>query len=230
MKCMVVCSHALVREGLSRLFAQLDDHMEVLEAADVPQATALLAAQDDIELIFHYLSRDEAGWQALAELLEAVDGAVPVVVTADFESDKEIRRAIALGAQGCVSTGYTWVTVVTVIKRVLAGEIVSPSLDFRVQREEVEVQAPAAERAQPPAAEQAQPSARNGTGALHLNLTPRQVEVLELIRRGQSNKEIARTLNMAEGTVKIHCVAIFRELGVKNRTQAAIIAEQVLGE
>lgn len=228
MKCMVVCSHALVREGLSRLFAQLDDHMEVLEAADVPQARALLAAQDDIELIFHYLSRDEAGWQALAELLEAVDGAVPVVVTADFESDKEIRRAIALGAQGCVSTGYTWVTVVTVIKRVLAGESVSPSLDFRVQREEVEVQAP------PPAAqaaaEQAQPSARNGTGALHLNLTPRQVEVLELIRRGQSNKEIARTLNMAEGTVKIHCVAIFRELGVKNRTQAAIIAEQVLGE
>ena len=58
-------------------------------------------------------------------------------------------------------------------------------------------------------------------------LTPRQDEVLSLLRRGLSNKEIARTLNVAESTVKFHCIAIFRQLGVSNRTQAAIRAEEM---
>ncbi len=60
------------------------------------------------------------------------------------------------------------------------------------------------------------------------HLTPRQVDVLYLLMRGKSNKEIARILDLSEGTVKIHCMAIFRELGVNNRTQAAIRAEQLL--
>ena len=57
-------------------------------------------------------------------------------------------------------------------------------------------------------------------------LTPRQHDVLYLVREGKSNKEIARRLDLSEGTVKIHCMAIFRELGVANRTQAAILAEK----
>ncbi|TQV69955.1 response regulator transcription factor [Exilibacterium tricleocarpae] len=57
------------------------------------------------------------------------------------------------------------------------------------------------------------------------HLTPRQKEVLGCISDGKSNKQIARDLNLSEGTVKIHCMAIFRELGVSNRTQAALLAE-----
>lgn len=57
-------------------------------------------------------------------------------------------------------------------------------------------------------------------------LTPRQLDVLYLIRQGHSNKQIARVLDLAEGTVKIHCMSVFRELGVCNRTQAAIMSEK----
>ena len=60
-----------------------------------------------------------------------------------------------------------------------------------------------------------------------LRLTPRQDEVLSLLRRGLSNKEIARNLDVTESTVKFHCIAIFRQLGVSNRTQAAIRAEEL---
>lgn len=56
-----------------------------------------------------------------------------------------------------------------------------------------------------------------------LDLTPRQIEVLELVNQGRSNKEIARELEVTEGTVKVHCKAIFRALGVDNRTQAAVM-------
>jgi len=59
------------------------------------------------------------------------------------------------------------------------------------------------------------------------HLTPRQKDVLELITNGKSNKEIARQLGMTEGTVKIHCMAIFRTLHVTNRTQAAMVAKQL---
>lgn len=61
-----------------------------------------------------------------------------------------------------------------------------------------------------------------------LHLTPRQVEVLALLMRGNSNKQIARILNISEGTIKIHCMSIFKELGVANRTQAAVFAEKVM--
>ena len=53
-------------------------------------------------------------------------------------------------------------------------------------------------------------------------MTPRQIEVLKLLAQGQSNKEIARNLDMPESTVKVHVKAILQKLGVKNRTQAAI--------
>ncbi len=59
------------------------------------------------------------------------------------------------------------------------------------------------------------------------HLTPRQQEVLHCLMLGKSNKIIARELDLSEGTVKIHCMAIFRELGVSNRTQAAMLAEQL---
>lgn len=61
-------------------------------------------------------------------------------------------------------------------------------------------------------------------------LTGRQREVLWLLSQGKSNKEIARVLDLAEGTVKIHCMAIFQKLNVRNRTEAAMRAEQVLAD
>ena len=59
--------------------------------------------------------------------------------------------------------------------------------------------------------------------SMRVSLTPRQREVLLLVNMGKSNKEIARELVVSEGTVKVHCKAIFRALGVSNRTQAAVL-------
>ena len=58
-------------------------------------------------------------------------------------------------------------------------------------------------------------------------LTARQIEVLELMARGLPNKSIANTLNVAEGTVKLHVAAILRELGARNRTQAVTEASRL---
>ncbi len=85
-------------------------------------------------------------------------------------------------------------------------------------------------QSQPPEAKP-EVTGREATGegnSIDCHLTPRQRDVLALLMRGQSNKQIARLLDLSEGTVKIHCMAIFRELGVANRTQAALRAEQLM--
>ena len=65
------------------------------------------------------------------------------------------------------------------------------------------------------------------TDVLRQALTPRQRDVLAMLRQGKSNKEIARDLDLAEITVKLHVTAILRALGVENRTQAAIVAAKI---
>jgi DNA-binding NarL/FixJ family response regulator len=62
------------------------------------------------------------------------------------------------------------------------------------------------------------------------SLTPRQRQVLQLLVSGQSNKEIARSLNLREGTVKVHMSALFRNLGVANRIAAAVVGARTLWE
>ncbi|MBE0530950.1 MAG: response regulator transcription factor [Rhodospirillales bacterium] len=71
-----------------------------------------------------------------------------------------------------------------------------------------------------------EPSRAGATGFTNGGLTPRQREILMALKKGQSNKEIGRQLGIPEGTVKVHLKAIYRQLGVNNRTQAAIIANR----
>lgn len=74
---------------------------------------------------------------------------------------------------------------------------------------------------------QAQPGERNSGGAATApRLTPTQMEVLRRVHAGLLNKQIAYELGMAEATVKVHMTAVMRKLNVRNRTQAAIAADQ----
>ena len=59
------------------------------------------------------------------------------------------------------------------------------------------------------------------------SLTPRQLEILQLLARGQSNKQIARRCKLSENTIKVHVSAILRALGLNNRTQAGILMQQL---
>jgi len=74
------------------------------------------------------------------------------------------------------------------------------------------------------------PGSPKASESPNAELTSRQREVLWLLSLGKSNKEIARTLDLAEGTVKIHCMAIYQKLNVRNRTEAALRAEQVFAD
>ncbi len=220
MRFLLICEQALIRDGFCNLLRSLEigDDLTVYDTDGVQSAASILNETRPIDLLIYYLNLDDRGWAGLDEL-GALGIDAPVIAVAGFRNDGDIRRAIQQGANGCVSTDFTWRVVASVIERVLQGEIVSPSIKGR-PADTCEVKA---EGVTPGDANRPDTTATALDQKL-AQLTPRQREVLQLIKLGKSNKEIARYLDVAEGTVKIHCAAIFRELGVTNRTQAALLA------
>ncbi len=216
MRFIVICQHRLFSSSLCDLVKQYEEGGDVIESNSVSDALNIIPHSNATTLIVFYMQLAAPAWECLEELHSKIPD-IPVLVIADFENNEQIRKAIFKGANGCVSTNFTWRTVTFVIQRILDGEIVSPPINYNIEKTSETV----------PSKFVKKNGAHNSLTPV-AKLTPRQQEVLKLIQGGQSNKEIARELDMAVPTVKIHCAAIFKELGVKNRTQAAIDAAKYL--
>lgn len=196
---LVICSNGVLCEGLIRLIRRAEDGSTPAVAASFRQALAGLALQRPALLLLCAELDDIDIWTALAVLKARAD--TPSVALVAAGGDEDVRRAIKAGALGYLPQYANVAVLLTGLRQVMRGTAYWPQ-DLRVARP-------------------------RGAGALG-RLTPRQMDVLAQIKNGKSNKEIARALRLAEGTIKIHCMAIFRELGVSNRTQAAIRAAQLL--
>ena len=209
MKVLLADDHALFREGVRLVLESLvDDAIEVIEANDYPQALAVVRNIPGIEI--GLVDLNMPGMDGFSGI-EAIKRAVPdmhLVVVSASEEPNDIRRALRAGAVGYIGKSSSSSAMIGGIRSVLAGEtFVSPAVSL------------------PPV------DAPLGDGAINLQevLTPRQRDVLAMLRHGKSNKEIARDLHLAEITVKLHVTAILRALGVENRTQAAILAAKIAG-
>ncbi len=200
MKILVADDHALFREGLNFLLLELGDEVSLLEACNASEATELAGAHDDLDLIL--LDLDMPGLDSFTGLrtLRNRHPEIPVVVVSASEDEADIRRVLEADASGFIPKSTSGQEMLNILRRILDGETYVPDqaagLSYTVEDD---------------------PGSQ---------LTPRQREVLRLMCAGQSNKLIAQTLGMAEGTVKIHVTAILKALNASNRTQAVIMASQ----
>jgi two-component system, NarL family, nitrate/nitrite response regulator NarL len=193
MKLLVIDDHPVVREGLAMVLRQLAGAPEVLEAADGEQGLALLAQHSDVRgVLVDLRMAGLAGLPTLARL-RATRPELPVMVISASEDPADVRRAMAAGASGYIPKSAGRSTLLAAVQLVLAGERYVPPLLLQ--------EADAAPAVLP-------------------GLTPRQLEVLGLLCQGHANREIGLALNMHEKTVKAHVGALFKVLGVVNRTQA----------
>jgi len=210
MKVLLADDHALFREGVRLVLESLvEDPLEVVEASDFIQALAAVRADAsvDVGLIdLHMPGMD--GFSGIEALKRASPNLHLVVVTAsDHPSD--VRRALDAGARGYITKASSSAAMLEAIRRVVAGEtFISPGLEVPEGLAGANVN-------------------DNDAEMIRQALTPRQRDVLAMLRQGKSNKEIARDLDLAEITVKLHVTAILRTLGVENRTQAAIMASKI---
>lgn len=207
--------HALVREGLKHSLGALAPEVTFIEAATADQVIAALAAEQSVDLVLlDLVMPGSEGFDLLARVCDSCPE-LPVVMLSGSSDPQKMRKALDIGAAGFITKSATAEVMLSALRLVLAGGIYVPPDMLR-------------ENAPATAEPRAQASGvTRSPGSLPAGLTNRQLEVLGCICQGKSNKHIARELDMAGNTVKTHVAAIFRTLGVDNRTQAALVAREL---
>jgi len=201
LRILVIEDHALVREGLLRALKSLEEEVEIFGAAK-GDAGLLLAEKHEIDMILLDLMLPGTGGMALLGVLRKRFPATPVVVLSALDDDATVARAMQQGAAGYVPKSSSTETLLTVLRRVLDGEVYLP----------------------PTPRIRSAVKSRKASFAERFGLTAGQVRVLELLLEGKTNRQIGELLGVTEGTVKVHVSAIFKALGVTNRSQALLVA------
>jgi DNA-binding NarL/FixJ family response regulator len=212
---LIVDDHLMYRKALRGAMESHIAKAHVLEADNLESACKRLDPDGCIDLSLIDLSTTGISFEALHGLHECYPKTRFAAMVA-LATRADIMRSLDAGLYGLVSKSQSDSEILGAIKDMLSGRVYVPASLTKVGERTM-----------------------NGSGAqiYHLGrrldraeavpdkLTPRQREVLALLSRGMSNKEIARALRIAESTTKIHASGVLRVLGVRNRTEAAAIAK-----
>lgn len=198
---VVVDDHAMLRAGLEQLLAGEADLEVVGSASDGAEAVTLVReARPDVVL----MDLQMPGVDGVAATRQIVgEELADVLVLTSYSDAERIVGALDAGALGYLLKDAEPDEVLRGIRAVARGE--SP-INPRAARELL--------------------GARRTTSTAAADLTPRESEVLALVRQGLANKQIARRLGISERTVKAHLTSTFQRIGVTDRTQAALWAQR----
>ncbi|GGL13621.1 helix-turn-helix transcriptional regulator [Mangrovihabitans endophyticus] len=205
---VIVDDESMVREGI-RLLLQVHPDIEVV--ADFADGAGLLKflstdrAPQETVVLLDLVMPGQSGEEVLARLrAERFATRVRVLILTAWEDEDAVRRALTGGAYGYLPKASTAAQLATAVRAVADGLVALV------------------------------PGVRSGPGTADRRplgrLTAREEDVLRLLGTGSSNREIARRLGLSERTVKIHVSAVFGKLGVRSRTQAALLAESYLAD
>jgi DNA-binding NarL/FixJ family response regulator len=190
---------------------------EVIEVGSLDEAMERLGERDDITVALFDLAMP--GMHGPANV-GAVRDTFPDIITAVVSASRrreDVLVTLEAGAHGYVPKAMGIDQLTHALRTILDGTIYVPPLLAQATREGPDG-----------AMSQFSGADRRAAPDILEMLTPRQRDVLELLVKGKSNKEIARELDLGEGTVKIHLAALFRNLGVRNRATAAVAGAQLL--
>ena len=213
---MVVDDHSLFRRGLTALLAHEPGLEVVGEAADGSEAMRRVKDLQPAVVLLDNHMPGVRGVDLLPGLLEVAPTTQFIMLTVS-EDEEDLAAALRAGAAGYLLKTIDGQDLATAIRRAVGGEsVVSAEMTHKLVRV---FKASTAAAAPPPVP----------AGALADDsslLSPREQELLREIVRGASNKEIARTLSIAETTVKIHVQHILRKLNLSSRVQVAVWASE----
>ena len=203
---MLVDDQNLVRKGVRSLL-ELSDEIEVIaEAADGAEAIEMIPEVNPDVVLLDMRMPGKSGMDVLKELSER-DALPPTIILTTFDDDELVLAGIRYGARGYLLKDVALADLVNAVKKVAAGEsIVKPAITQRLLKglEHMHNEFSSLEQPDP--------------------LTDRETEILRLMAGGYSNKEIANSLDVAEGTVKNHVSNILSKMGVRDRTRAVLKA------
>jgi len=168
----------------------------VLSVSSVPEALQAMQRDGDIGLVLLDIHLKGDDGFNALKVFGERFPTTACIMISGDEQDGVASRAVAAGASGFIPKSFTADEMIAAIQQVLAGEVFVP------------------------------PKSNLSAAPEPSGLTLRQLEVISMLGRGFSNKEIARALDVAERTVKAHVSAVFEALNVRNRTQAVLVAQR----
>jgi len=214
LKVLVIDDHPLVQEGVAAALESLGHDTRVMSARDAEQGMAMAAANPDLDLVLLDLALPGMSGFGLIGRLHERFPSLPVVVLSALEEPENVRQTLNAGAMGFVPKSAPTRVLLEVLQQVLAGNVSVPAGPRGGSG--LSNSSAGAVATEPP-----QPLPDVSL------LTLRQVDVLSRVCQGKTNKQIATELGLSEKTVKAHVTAIFKVLGVVNRTQAVLVARRV---
>jgi len=197
-KILIADDHPVVRSGLQSMLDSQPDFEVVGEAEDGAEAVHL-ACRLEPDLVLMDLRMPGTDGVAAIEELSAAGSGVNVLVLTTYDSDTDILRAVEAGATGYLLKDARREELYAAVRSAASGRsTLAPKVADSLMRT---VRSPERQ-----------------------SLSRREIEVLELVRQGQSNKQAARSLHVSEATVKTHLIHAFGKLGVTDRTAAVSVA------
>ncbi|OYW90160.1 MAG: DNA-binding response regulator [Pseudomonadales bacterium 32-61-5] len=204
---LIADDHPLFRSALQQaLTLALGSEVRLSEAASIAELETLLSGSSDWDLVLLDLNMPGAyGFSGLV-LLRGQYPQLPVVMISAQEDAAVVARSREFGASGFIPKSSALETIQEAVRAVLDGDAWWPSNIQDVGH--------------------VSPEAKAASEGL-ASLTPQQFRVLTMVCDGLLNKQIAYELSVSEATIKAHVTAIFRKLGVRTRTQAALLLQQM---
>jgi DNA-binding NarL/FixJ family response regulator len=209
-KILIVDDHALVRRGMGHVVRECFTEAEVVEAGNAIEAIEVMTSDNVNVALVDVRMPDSDGLELLHQMKERWPD-TPVIMLTSFDHAQYVRRALAEGAAGYMLKDATPEDLEQAIKVAISGggNVLSPRV---IQNLFESMDGPG--------------RGENGDSGHRpiASLTQRETDILALLAEGMSNRDISRGLFLSEKTVKAHLAAVFRKLGVTNRTQAAMAA------
>lgn len=217
MKILIADDHELFLKGLEMILRDYNPDMELVAAKNYSEVFSIIGRQKDFNLVLTDLAMPGSKWlDAIRRIHETLPETPIIILSAVF--DKEIvQKTIEIGAAGYIPKTSSNAVIISAVNLVLSGGVyIPPELLQGASQDEFNLLKQV----------ESLPPAQDVTEKLRI-LSPRQIDVIRLISKGKSNKQIAYELGLTEGTVKLHVTAILKVLNVYNRTGAVVEATRL---
>jgi two-component system NarL family response regulator len=193
---MIVDDHLVVREGLAAIFKSQKDIKVVAEAGDGDEACKLYDERSPDVVLLDLRMPNKDGLHAITELMTRNPPKPRIIVMTTYESEEDIRRTLKAGAKGYLAKGTAPQEIREAVRQVAkGGSLLPPSIASKLAE-----------------------------SMAHPELSERELQVLQYMANGRSNKEIGQVLYISENTVKAHVKSILAKLDAMGRTEAIAIA------
>lgn len=209
-KVLMVDDHALFRDGMRYVLQQLADEVEVIDSGNFLDGMNQAANHPDLDLALLDLHMPGSEGVKSIQLFNQKHPGIPLVVVSGSDQREDIEKVMECGAMGFISKMSSSKMMLSALRMVLDGGVYLPP-----------------QLLQQAMATMDQGNDKRSDRASKSGLTTRQMQTLQLLAEGLSNKEISERMSLAEGTVKIHTAAVYQALRVNSRLEAVSAARRL---